>query len=172
MNAAQKQTNADHVDHKETQLSKEAAAKMNVVQPDPANVPPANKGDETQNEKIPATNIQAAKHVETGDIRNQDFSVKPASKEREKQVDAGKKRKAYKAGKQILRVKAKHPRRSFQLGSHTISAQFEEFELNEAEARELGMEGPQAWLEFGDAKKMKADKDLWASTRDLDNQPL
>lgn len=98
------------------------------------------------------TNIQAAKHVETG----------------------SKAEEGYKAGKYYLRTKSTHPRRQFQIGRHAIGPGFTPFELNEAEAKELGTAGPRAWVEIGDATKAKADDKLFKNfdSAKLDKLPL
>ena len=58
-----------------------------------------------------------------------------------------------------LKIRKKHPRKAFRLGSHVVGIQFDEYELNEAEMKELESKGCKAWLiskeEFEAAKKAK-----------------
>lgn len=67
----------------------------------------------------------------------------------------------------ILRVKAKHPARRFQLGRHRIGPAFQKFMLNQEEQKELTTDGPKTWLEIGNAEKMKADAKLHNSLANL-----
>lgn len=159
-----KNTNSQNHDHKTNQLSKDIPAP-----PAFGNQPEAPlKQDETPNEKpAPQVNVQASKHVENGHI--------PNAAEVQAEKRPGKKQgKVFKAGSYFLRTKAKHPRRQFQIGRHAIGPGFEAFELNEAEAKELGTEGPQAWVEIGDEKKAKADAKLFKEMdfKNLDKQSL
>lgn len=113
-------------------------------------------------------NIQAAKHVETGHVKTPG-EVAMAEKDAKK-----KKASDAKAGKYTLRVKMSHPNQKFQLGRHSISAQYQTYDLNQAEAAELSTEGPAHWLEIGDAKKEKADAELrkGMNAKNLDSQAL
>lgn len=67
----------------------------------------------------------------------------------------------------ILRVKAKHPAKRFQLGRHKIGAFFAKYKLNAAEQKELNTDGPKAWLEVGTDAKMKDDARLHGSLANL-----
>lgn len=78
----------------------------------------------------------------------------------EKQKPEQKVKKIYAPGKVILRVNPKHPNGKYNLLSKTIERQFKEYDLSAEEMAELDSEGPQAWLEIGDNKKMEADKKL------------
>lgn len=84
-------------------------------------------------------------------------NVAPPQKE---EVEKSSQSAGAKAGKFFLRVKNTHPRGSFNIGRHTLSRGFQEYDLNEAEAKELQSEGAQAWVEQGDATKAKADAKL------------
>ncbi len=118
--------------------------------------------------KLKDVNVQTGKHVETGHIKTPG-EVELTEKEKRKEAA-----KNAKPGKYILRVKAKHPARKFQLGRHGIGPQFQSFDLNQAEASELKMEGPQAWLEVGDAAKLKADAKLYAEfdSKKIDSEEI
>lgn len=70
-----------------------------------------------------------------------------------------------KAGKQFLRVKASHPRGMFRIGRHTLTRQFEEYDLNDQEAKELASEGATAWVEMGDESKAKQDAQMQAEIK-------
>lgn len=45
-----------------------------------------------------------------------------------------------------LRLKKRHPRKSFRLGRHVVETGFKEFDLNESEEKELKSKGCQAWI--------------------------
>jgi hypothetical protein len=58
-----------------------------------------------------------------------------------------------------LKLKKRHPRKSFRIGRHVVGVQFAAFEMNEAEMKELKGKGASAWLiskeDFEAAKKAK-----------------
>ncbi len=117
------------------------------------------------------TPVGAAKHDEATDKAPLANTNTPAVKPSDKKAAEGK-QKEFKAGKYILRASPKHPNRRFRIGNHEVGAQFEMFVLNEAEAKELGTEGPQKWLEIGNEAKLKADKEAFKDFKDLDKEPL
>ena len=45
-----------------------------------------------------------------------------------------------------LKLKRRHPRKAMRLGRHIVTNIFQEFELNEAEQKELETEGGRAWM--------------------------
>lgn len=45
-----------------------------------------------------------------------------------------------------LKLRKRHPRKSFRLGRHVVGFNFDSFELNEAEMKELGSKGCKAWI--------------------------
>ena len=61
-----------------------------------------------------------------------------------------------------LKLRKRHPHKSFRLGRHVVGVQFAEFDLNEAEAKELDNAGCKIWLiskkELEAAKKKKERK--------------
>ena len=59
-----------------------------------------------------------------------------------------------------LRLKRRHPRGKFQLGSHSVTSTPKVYELDEAEVKELKSDGCQHWLEeVKVAEKVKKKKD-------------
>lgn len=57
-----------------------------------------------------------------------------------------------------LKLKKIHPKKAFRLGRHVVTNLFQEFDLNDAEIKELGSKGCQHWLMEKEAKKKVAKK--------------
>lgn len=59
-----------------------------------------------------------------------------------------------------LKLRRRHPRKSFRLGKHIVGVSFQEFDLSEKEKKELEQKGPKHWLiskeEFEKSKKKPA----------------
>ena len=58
--------------------------------------------------------------------------------------------------KKVLKIKKRHPVGRFLLGRHAVGMVAKEFDLNEAELKELETAGPKAWLE--EVKKKEESK--------------
>jgi len=58
-----------------------------------------------------------------------------------------------------LKLKKRHPKKSFRLGKHVVTPELKSFELNESEAKELESKGCQHWIiskqQIEEAKKQK-----------------
>lgn len=78
---------------------------------------------------------------------------------------AKKEAEQYKPGDYYLRASVKHPARRFRIGRHDLTAQCLKFNLNEAEAKELGTAGPQMWVEICDKKAFEADQKLYKNVK-------
>lgn len=93
----------------------------------------------------------------------------------DKIVAEAKKAKPFAAGKHILRCKAQHPHRTYYVLDLKVGGQFKEYDLNEAQAKELSSVGCRMWIEHGTAKDMKADKKLGevlGNLKDLDKKGI
>lgn len=79
--------------------------------------------------------------------------------------------------KKILRVNPKHPRGMYRIGRHMVKKDFQEFELNEAEEKELALlqKGKVKWVLIGTLKDLKNESKLQkalASLKDDDAPTL
>jgi hypothetical protein len=68
--------------------------------------------------------------------------------------------KSYRPGKYILRASSKHPQRKYKVLDITVDEIFQEYTLDEAQAKELGSPGARAWVEHGTQKQLEAAKKL------------
>lgn len=66
------------------------------------------------------------------------------------------KKQKYAAGKYVLRASTKHPMRKYRLLDKVVGAEWAEYSLNDAEAKELGGIGCSKWLEVGTQKDLDA----------------
>ena len=57
-----------------------------------------------------------------------------------------------------LKLKKRHPMKKFRLGRHMILPAFAEYDLNDAELKELSGEGAVAWIMEVEEKKVKKIK--------------
>jgi len=84
-------------------------------------------------------------------------------------VAKAKNSKPFAAGKYILRCKHTHPTRMYRALDIVVTGTFKEYELNEAQAKELSGEGCRAWIEHGTKKLLEADVKLKKVMGDLQN---
>jgi len=59
-----------------------------------------------------------------------------------------------------LKLRKRHPKKSFRIGGHVVGIKFDTYEMTDAELKELKSKGCVAWLiskeEFDTSKKKKA----------------